>query len=1139
MTMKTKKTLHRFAAVAAVLLAFCLVFATPVGAAEVTGGTGEALANAISSAGAGETVTLTEDVTVSQGIILTKDVTINLEDHKITYDGDDVLFTVNAGNLTINAGKSGEIISSGKRIIELDTKEPASLTVIGGTYSQEGDSSNAVFVISLDSYCEKKSTITDATILCNYNCFEVSGYADVTLEDCVISTTKEVPSTSGYLHAIIASYGGTVHVKGGSVTSEGIALASFHTNGKITVEDATITGSAAALQAMPADSTTDEYPYKTGKSSIVVSSGTVNGPITTKEVKIDESTLAYDAGSGGTTTIAIKGGTFTVSDADSLKTIINALADDGDGKPETRPVIQIAGPITVEEQLEIRAPVKIVGDGDTKPTITCSVKKLFEVHANADFKNLDLVNNAYDGRCIDTRVGGITVNINDCELTATNKGSYYTQPLTIGGSGIDASGNKAANIVVNLNKVNIEAKHYGIITYNPVDLTITDSSITGYAALYFKGPDSSVGSSGSIVKINGKSTIKGINSASLDPSNAFGTFVFESGGVEVTLNDADVAHAISNTGNSQHIFSFYRSTGNTVTINSGVTMSATGGSDYFVRPYQDIAGDNQNTVITNAGVTSNFPIDSKYLADGCECVGSGNSWTVQIQTFSVQFDSKEGTTVGSKSIEYGNPVVRPADPTKEGYTFAGWYLDEMLYDFTTPVTDDITLTAKWNKNGEAVTVTPTISVEITVDQNSQTTICVPAEDAATTVEFSDPENAAPVAVITDKTTGVQMEVTFAEGAEEMTDGSVSGTVTSVEVKYPEAPAESEGDIKQKVNFVMNNPDDKDKLPKIDSKKDDTVVEKVKKQEQRANVLAMITATHEKLAEINNNITEVKITFKVHASLISNSEFVKAYHVKGDTVDVLPDDNITIAGPDGGFYTITITSDKKFSSYVLAEEIPQTTSSGSATDTGSGNYQYYPRDVPADGIVSFGTSKVVTGMELPAGSSGKVTLNIKPDFAMPENGFYAFEIDAPGYNTDAKINGGLSFQIPVADLEAAGWTAEDIVLFHGTVAEDGTITWEALPTNLVKNENGVAYYKAAINGCSPFYIGFVKDGSVVNTEVIEPVTPDTPDTPVTPDEPEVLPPVDTPDTPEQPAESPAPILGMVLGGLAAAVVLRRK
>ena len=1130
MTMKKQKTLHRFAAAAVVLLAFCLVFMAPVGAADVTVEANGDLANAISSAGAGGTVTLTGDVTVSNGITLTQDVTINLGGHKITHTGNDNLFTVNAGNLTINADGDGGIISQGKRIINLNTVDPASLTVKGGTYSQNGASSNAVFAIALDNDQEKTSTITGATISSNYVCFEVSGYADVTLENCIISTTKNVPSTSGsYLHAIIASYGGTVHVKGGSVTSDGVALASFFTNGEITVEDATITGSAAALQAMPADPKTDQHPYKTGKSSIVVSSGTVNGPITTEAVKIGESTLAYNAGSGGTTTIAIKGGTFTVSDAESLKTIINALADDEDNNPETRPVIQIDAEngIEINEKLEIKAPVKIVGLGENKPTITGTALDIFRVHADATFENLKLVNtfkpsDASGGRCINTRVGGLTVTINNCELTATSGGN--TQPLTI-----CSTESQDVMSTVNVEGTTISAGNigYGIITFSPVDLDITDSKISGYNALYFQKATGGVtsGSKNSVVTVEGGSTLAGKNTADGEWNN-FGVVVFEETGISLTLDASDVALSEAEGTSTEGIFVFNTywnsaaGAGNTVIVNSGVSLKTAGENAVFV------VDPGTNSLIINAGVTSTFQIESAYLADGCECVGSGNAWTVQIQTFSVQFDSKEGTAVGSQSIEYGNPVVRPADPTKEGYTFAGWYLSEMLYDFTTLVTDDITLTAKWNKNGEAVTVTPTISVDITVDQNSQTIISAPAENAATTVEFSETEK---TATVTDKSTGVQMVVNFAKDVAEI-EGIVSGTVTSVEVKYPEAPAESEGDIKQEVNFVMGAATEKP--PVIKSEKDDTVVEKVKKQEQRANVLAMITATRDNLEELNKNIKEVKITFRVHASLISNPHNLQGYHVDDNSDDITAV-TTQYSGKDGEYHVFTITSGLGFSSYVLVEE-PQK-SSGSATDTGSGNYQYYPRDVPTNGIVDFGTSKVVTGMELPAGSSGKVTLNIKPTFAMPENGFYAFEIDAPGYNTDAKINGGLSFQIPVADLEAAGWTAEDIVLFHGTVAEDGKITWEALPTNLIKNENGVAYYKAAIAGCSPFYIGFVKDGSVVNTEVVDPVTPETP---VTPDEPEVLPPVDEPETPEQPTESPAPILS-VLAGLGAAVVLRRK
>ena len=323
------------------------------------------------------------------------------------------------------------------------------------------------------------------------------------------------------------------------------------------------------------------------------------------------------------------------------------------------------------------------------------------------------------------------------------------------------------------------------------------------------------------------------------------------------------------------------------------------------------------------------------------------------------------------------------------------------------------------------------------------------------------------------------------------------------------------------------------LPVIDTQIDETVEDVIPVPVKK--ILGMLTALGDTTA-VNKNIKEgeaVILTFSIPNGIDLNK--VKAYHVKdGQDPKEMGWEIVTIEGTK----FIRVYGTERFSSYVLVEEEPQQYTGGSATDTGAGNYQYYPRSVPTDGIIDFGTSRVVTGMELPAGSDGTVTLNIKPTFAMPENGFYAFEIDAPGYNLDAKINGGLSFQIPVADLEAAGWTAEDIVLFHGTVGEDGKITWEALPTNLVKNENGVAYYKAAINSCSPFYIGFVKDGSVVNTEVVDPTVPETPEQPVTPDEPEVLPPVEEPtEEPETPA-SPAPILA-VLAGLGAVVALRRK
>ena len=45
----------------------------------------------------------------------------------------------------------------------------------------------------------------------------------------------------------------------------------------------------------------------------------------------------------------------------------------------------------------------------------------------------------------------------------------------------------------------------------------------------------------------------------------------------------------------------------------------------------------------------------------------------------------------------GQKVPNPAAPTKSGHTFTGWYLGEEKYNFDTPVTAPLTLTAKWEK----------------------------------------------------------------------------------------------------------------------------------------------------------------------------------------------------------------------------------------------------------------------------------------------------------------------------------------------------------------------------------------------------------------------------------------------------------
>ena len=67
----------------------------------------------------------------------------------------------------------------------------------------------------------------------------------------------------------------------------------------------------------------------------------------------------------------------------------------------------------------------------------------------------------------------------------------------------------------------------------------------------------------------------------------------------------------------------------------------------------------------------------------------------RINTYTVTFNSNGGSTVTSQTVNYGATATKPTDPTYNGYNFVSWQLNSVDYDFTKPVTANITLVAKW------------------------------------------------------------------------------------------------------------------------------------------------------------------------------------------------------------------------------------------------------------------------------------------------------------------------------------------------------------------------------------------------------------------------------------------------------------
>ena len=102
-----------------------------------------------------------------------------------------------------------------------------------------------------------------------------------------------------------------------------------------------------------------------------------------------------------------------------------------------------------------------------------------------------------------------------------------------------------------------------------------------------------------------------------------------------------------------------------------------------------------------------------------------------VTKYDVTFNSDGGSEVAAQSVEDGAVATEPTAPTKDGFDFVGWFLEgsEVAYDFATPVTSAITLTAKWTEKMVTYTVTfDTGNAATTTTQNVVEGECVVAPE---------------------------------------------------------------------------------------------------------------------------------------------------------------------------------------------------------------------------------------------------------------------------------------------------------------------------------------------------------------------------------------------------------------------------
>ncbi len=248
---------------------------------------------------------------------------------------------------------------------------------------------------------------------------------------------------------------------------------------------------------------------------------------------------------------------------------------------------------------------------------------------------------------------------------------------------------------------------------------------------------------------------------------------------------------------------------------------------------QKVSTEGRRAITASGGITIGdelsivTPEGGKVSGDTVRDADSNVAETVVIMpdtvTYTVTFETNGGTEIEEQTVAEGETAEKPDDPVREGFVFDGWYSDEGLteeYDFSEPVTEDITVYARWTEESVPAEITYTIvsgadsiwtkgsgkTVTITVKRSEEDETCFShftgfAIDG-TLLSAEDYDAVAGSTVITVKTAALEK---LSVGSHSVTisfdDGSVETTLT---VKAAPAPSDGTGP-KETGNGGQGNP----------------------------------------------------------------------------------------------------------------------------------------------------------------------------------------------------------------------------------------------------------------------------------------------------------------------------------------------